>query len=301
MAPPGGQHGRDAAPSLGEFLRERRMRIQPEQVGISRGRGSRQHDHPGLRREEVAELADISVAYYTFIERGRDVRPSPEVLNSIGRVMQLTAGELRLLQDLRTGEPRRPTAMLTEIGDEVEELASVLEPNPTYVMGARWDLLHWNRAAELLFTNWHRRPVNERNMLWFYFCDPYARRLYLDWEGEARTQIAHFRESYSQYGHDPSFMQLLEEIFEITPQARSWWERHDAPPNRSGSKRVRLPDNRDVCLRQLVLEVADNPEVQIVTYFASWDEDDTDDDNGDDSDNSDDSGPDELEDDADGQ
>ena len=147
------------------------------------------------------------------------MRPSREVLRSIGRALQLTAGEQRMLQDLRTGEPRKPRALLTEIGEEVEELTGVLEPNPTYVMGARWDLLHWNRAAELLFTNWNRRPAHERNMLWFYLCDPYARRLYVDWETEARTQVAHFRESYSQYGHDSSFMTLLEEI-SLSPPRR---------------------------------------------------------------------------------
>lgn len=254
------------------------MRLQPEEVGISRPRGQRSSADPGLRREEVAELADISVAYYTFIERGRDVRPSQEVLRSIGRALHLTAGEQRQLQDLRTGAPRRPHSILTETGEEVQELVDVLDPNPTYAMGARWDLLHWNRAAELLFANWHRRPQEEHNMLWFYLCDPYARRLYVDWESEARNQVAHFRESYSQYGHDPSFMDLLEQIFAVTPEARSWWERHDAPPNRSGIKRVRLPDHREVGLRQLVLEVADNPEIQVVTYFAGWDDSEDDDD-----------------------
>ncbi|MEO8829556.1 helix-turn-helix transcriptional regulator [Lapillicoccus sp.] len=266
-------------PSLGDFLRERRMRVEPEQVGIARRRG---HDNPGLRREEVAELADISVAYYTFIERGRDVRPSAEVLNSIGRVLQLTSGDLRLLQDLRTGSHRHPRTIITEVGEEVIELAEVLDPNPTYVMGARWDLLHWNRAAELLFTNWHRRPVSEQNMLWFYLCDPYARELYLDWETEARTQVALFRESYSQYGHDASFMDLLDEIFAVTPEARTWWERDDTTAVHSGAKRVRLPDHREVLLRQLVLEVADNPEIQIVTYFAGWDEEGDTDDEGED-------------------
>ncbi len=276
---------RDATPSLGEFLRERRTRLQPEEVGIARRSGGRAPDDPGLRREEVAELADLSVAYYTFIERGRDVRPSREVLRSIGRALQLTAGEQRMLLDLRTGEPRRPRVVITEVGDEVEELTTVLEPNPTYVMGARWDLLHWNRAAELLFTNWNRRPPGERNMLWFYLCDPDARRLYVDWEAEARNQVAHFRESYAQYGHDASFMALLEQIFAITPEAQTWWERHDGPPQRSGLKRVRLPDHREVGLRQLVLEVADNPEIQIVTYFAGWDDrDDSDDDDSDDPD-----------------
>jgi len=279
MAATGGDDSGGPAPSLGEFLRERRMRLQPEEAGLRRPRGQRSSADPGLRREEVAELADISVAYYTFIERGRDVRPSKEVLRSIGRALNLTAGEQRQLQDLRTGEPPRRHSILTEIGEEVHELVDVLDPNPTYTMNARWDLMHWNRAAELLFTNWHRQPPEEQNMLWFYLCDPYARRLYVDWEAEARNQVAHFRESYSQFGHDPSFMALLEEVFAITPEARTWWERHDGPPNRSGIKRVRLPDNREVGLRQLVLEVADNPEIQVVTYFAGWDdsEDDADD------------------------
>ena len=266
----------EPAGTLGAFLQERRLRLQPEDVGIRRPgpRGRR-----GLRRSEVAELADISLAYYTFIERGRDVRPSAAVLDSIAVALQLTAGERRQLHGLRVGEVRRPRAVLAEIGEEVEELAEVLEPNPCYVMGARWDLLYWNRAAELLFANWHQRSRRERNMLWFYLCDPAARRLYVDWETEAANQVAHFRESYAQYGHDPSFMRLLESIFEITPQARDWWERHDTTPSRSGLKRVRLDpeaSDREVVLQQLVLEVADNPEIQVVTYFAGRDEPDDD-------------------------
>ena len=276
MADRGRDVGGDPEPSLGEFLRERRMRLQPEEVGIRRPPGQRSSADPGLRREEVAELADISVAYYTFVERGRDVRPSAEVLRSIGRALQLTAGEQRQLQDLRTGEPPRRQSILSEVGEEVHELVDVLDPNPTYAMNARWDLLHWNRSAELLFTNWQRRPAEEHNMLWYYLCEPAARRLYVDWETEARNQVAHFRESYAQYGHDPSFMTLLEEIFTVTPEARTWWERHDGPPTRSGIKRVRLPDHREVGLRQLVLEVADNPEIQVVTYFAGWDDDEDD-------------------------
>lgn len=248
------------------------MRLHPEDVGIARRRG---RAGTGLRRAEVAELADISLAYYTFIEQGRDLRPSTTVLDSLGRALQLTAGERRMLRDLRAGEARRPRLRREEIGEEIEELAEVLDPNPTYVMGARWDILASNRAAQLLFADWNSRPSQERNMLWYYLCDPSARTLYVDWETEAADQVAHFRESYAQHGDDPSFTSLLEAIFAITPTARSWWERHDAEPNRSGVKRIRLEDGRVVLLRQLVLESADNPEIQIVTYFAamSGDED----------------------------
>ena len=270
--------GTAPGPTLGTFLRGRRLALQPEAVGIARTKG---RNVSGLRRAEVAELADMSLAYYTFIERGRDLRPSRAVLESIGRALLLTARERRMLRDLRSGEVRRPLLAREEIGEEIEELTEVLEPNPTYVMGARWDILTSNRSANLLFTNWNAKPARERNMLWYYLCDPSARDLYVDWEAEAADQVAHFRESFAEHPDDPAFSTLLEEIFEVTPQARSWWERHDARPNRSGVKRVRIPDGRVVLLRQLVLESADDPAIQIVTYFAdmSGDEDnDTDDD-----------------------
>ena len=262
----------ESAPSLGMFLHQRRMRLQPEDVGLPRAAG---RHATGLRRAEVAQLADISLAYYTFIERGRDLRPSRTVLDSIGRALQLTAGERRMLGGLRAEEVSRPPLTSEEVGEEIEELAEVLEPNPTYVMGARWDILTSNRSANLLFTNWDKLPARERNMLWYYLCDPSARDLYVDWESEAADQMAHFRESFAQRPDDPAFTSLLEEIFTVTPQARVWWERHDAEPNRSGVKRIRIPDGRVVLLRQLVLESADNPEIQIVTYFAdmSGDED----------------------------
>lgn len=269
--------GTAPVPTLGTFLRGRRMALQPEDVGIARTKG---RNVSGLRRAEVAELADMSLAYYTFIERGRDLRPSRAVLESIGRALLLTARERRMLRDLRSGEVRRPLLTEEEIGEEIEELAEVLEPNPTYVMGARWDILTSNRSANLLFTNWNTKPGRERNMLWYYLCDPSARELYVDWEAEAADQVAHFRESFAEHPDDPAFSTLLEEIFEVTPQARSWWERHDARPNRSGVKRVRIPDGRVVLLRQLVLESADNPAIQIVTYFADMsgvEDNDTDD------------------------
>jgi transcriptional regulator with XRE-family HTH domain len=197
------------------------MRLGPEDVGIPR---AADRHFSGLRRAEVAQLADISLSYYTFIERGRDLRPSTGVLDSIGRALQLTAGERWMLGGLRGDEVRRPPLAREEIGEEIEEieeLVELLEPNPTNVMGA-----------------------------------------------------SHFRESFAQRPDEPAFTSLLEDIFAVIPQARVWWERHDAP-NRSGLKRIRIPDGRAVLLRQLVLESADNPEIQIVTYFAdmSGDED----------------------------
>jgi len=254
------------------------MRLQPEDVGIARVGG---RNVSGLRRAEVAELADISLSYYTFIERGRDLRPSTAVLGSIGRALQLTAGEHRMLNELRAGQARRPPLAAEDAGEEIEELAETLEPNPTYVMGARWDILTSNRSANLLFTNWNALPTRERNMLRYYLCDPSARELYVDWEAEAADQMAHFRESFARHPDDPAFRSLLEEIFRVTPQAQVWWERHDAEPNRSGAKRIRIPDGRVVLLRQLVLESKDNPEIQIVTYFADMSGDDDGDTDGD--------------------
>ncbi|MGI8717354.1 MAG: helix-turn-helix transcriptional regulator [Lapillicoccus sp.] len=257
--------------SLSQFLRGHRMALAPERAGIRRP-GGRQG--VGLRRAEVAELANISVAYYTFIERGRDLRPSRSVLDALGRALQMSANDRRLLRDLAAGTTRHTPLQREDIDVGVGELTDLLEPNPSYVMGARWDILASNRSANRLFADWANKPARDRNLLRYYLCDPAARELFVDWQAEAADQLAHFREYYARRPDDPAYISLLESIFADTPPARDWWERHDAQPNRSGRKRIRLPDGTVVLLRQLILQTADNPEIQVVTYFADGDDED---------------------------
>jgi transcriptional regulator with XRE-family HTH domain len=266
-------HDAPPAPShpLGEFLRARRRALAPEDVGIHRAKGRRRR---GLRRAEVAELAQISVAYYGFIERGRDLRPSRAVLDGLARALRLDSRERDELHSLagnaRTRRPLEPEI----ISEELEELIDAIDPNPAYVVGARWDILGANHTARQLFSDWEaKRRKCERNLLYFYCCDPAARSLFVDWEQEAADQLALFREAYARHPDDPTFRQLLDEIFAANPTAQEWWERHDNDPGRGRTKRIRLDTGVVIQLRQLVLEVVDEPDIRVVSYFADADGD----------------------------
>jgi len=136
---------------LGEFLRARRHALAPEEVGIKRAKGRRR---VGLSRTEVAELANISVAYYDLIERGRDLRPSNSVLDGLSRALKLNADGRTHLHHLASGRPSRRAAEPEELSEELEELLDSLDPNPAYVVGARWDVLGANHTACQLFSDW---------------------------------------------------------------------------------------------------------------------------------------------------
>lgn len=256
---------------LADFLRDRRRVLAPEDVGIERAKGRRR---VGLRRNEVAELAGISVAYYTFIERGRDLRPSPTVVDALARALQLDADDRAELAALAKGSGSRPRQQPEEVTDEVEALLDAIEPNPAYVVGARWDILSSNQAARRLFSDWERgRTVRERNLLWFYCCDPAARSLFVDWEREAADQLALFREAFARHPEDPGFRRLLEQVFKANPDAQQWWERYDRDPAHGRSKRIRLDNGQVIRLRQLVLQVLDDPDLRVVAYFSDADGD----------------------------
>lgn len=256
---------------LGEFLRARRHELAPEDVGIKRAKGRRR---VGLSRTEVAELANISVAYYDIIERGRDLRPSESVIDGLARALKLTADGRAHLHALATGAPIRRSAEPEELTEELEELLDAIDPNPAYVVGAAWDVLGGNHAAHQLFSDWGgKRSRRERNLLWFYCCDPAARSLFVDWEQEAADQLALFREAYARHPDDPAFHQVLDDVFKGNPATRDWWEQHDTDPSRGRTKRIRLDNGQVVQLRQLVLQVVNDPDIRIISYFADADGD----------------------------
>ena len=256
---------------LGEFLRARRHAIAPEEVGIKRAKGRRR---VGLSRTEVAELADISVAYYDLIERGRDLRPSKAVIDGLARALRLDADGRSHLDAIASRASPRRKAEPEMLSEELEELLDSIEPNPAYVVGARWDVLGANHTACQLFTDWEsKRTKRERNLLWFYCCDPAARSLFVDWEQEAADQLALFREAYARHPDDPAYKRVLDEVFKGNPATVDWWEQHDSDPTRGRTKRIRLDTGEVIQLRQLVLQVADEPDIRVITYFADADGD----------------------------
>src|SRR5262249_36248575 len=152
---------------------------------------------PGLRREEVAQLAGISTTYYTFLEQGRDVSPSRQILDALARALNLTPTEREHLHAIVNSIPsERPPEAL---GAGVEDLVHRLDPHPAYVSGRHWDVLAANKAARLLWTDWPTLPPEERNILWWTFADPNARNVLVEWEAEARAQLARFRAAAARH------------------------------------------------------------------------------------------------------
>jgi transcriptional regulator with XRE-family HTH domain len=247
--------------ALGRFLRAHRDRLRPGDVGLEPGARRRVR---GLRREEVALLADVSAAYYALLEQGRDVQPSAGVLDALARALRLTPTEHALLYRLAQDAPPPTLAEVPAAG--LDDLVAKLEPHPTYVTGRNWDVLAANRAAHALFTDWSAKPAAERNLLWFMFADPRARYVYVEWEREAAAQLARFRAAVAHRVTAPDVVSLVERVRSASAAAAALWEQPDVQPLASGVKPLRNEANGELTLEHLVLLVADAPEQKVVTF-----------------------------------
>ena len=201
--------------ALGQLLRSRRERLAPADVGLPAGLSAgRRRRTAGLRREEVALLASMSATYYTFLEQGRPVRPSAQVLDALASALRMSAAERRYLHVLAygPGSSSEPTSSASassasappeRLDPAVADLVQRLEPFPTLVKGRRWDVLAANPAARELFGDWSAGPPGERNLVRWMFTADQAREVYLEWEPEARAMLGRFRLSAARYPDDP--------------------------------------------------------------------------------------------------
>jgi transcriptional regulator with XRE-family HTH domain len=257
--------------ALGQLLRSRRERLAPADVGLPAD-GRRRT--AGLRREEVALLANLSTTYYTFLEQGRPVRPSAQVLDALAAALRMSAAERRYLHvlahgpDGATGAGAAVTAPPERIARGVADLVQRLEPFPTYVKGRRWDVLAANPAARELFTDWEALPAGERNLVHWMFTTDRAVEVYLDWEAEARAMLGRFRLAAARHPDDPDFTVLIAELHRDSQHVRDWWPRHDVTAVGSGSKKLLHPRLGPVFYSHVVLQVADHPDQTLVTYSA---------------------------------
>jgi len=251
---------------LAELLRTRRDRLTPADVGLPAGSRRRT---AGLRREEVAQLAGVSATYYTFLEQGRDVRPSRQVVAALAGALRLSPAERAHLFQLAGIPLAADDQDLVEAVDPVVgSLVSCLDPFPAYVKGGRWDVLAANRAARALFTDWAALAPGDRNKVWWMFTDPAARKVYVDWEQEASDLLGRFRAAAARRPDDPAFTTLIERLHQASPEVRDWWPRYEVRPVGSGTKRLHHPALGDVAFQHTVLQVADHPE-QMLVYFTT--------------------------------
>lgn len=256
---------RNRLKELSSFLKIRRGRISPEQVGLASGVRRRT---PGLRREEVAQLAGVGVTWYTWIEQGRDVQVSVQVLEGIARALKLTLDERNHLFLLADQPPPINSISPQEIVSTL--LLQALDrfgANPAYITGQRWDLLAWNQAACAVFGNFEALPFQERNILWFVFMNENLRQILVDWEAHARLVLAQFRANYSRFVGDPLFTELINNLEVASPEFRLWWTKHDILGRTDGCKEIDHPLVGRLVLNYVVFKVADSPNLEVVMYL----------------------------------
>ncbi|HTU71614.1 MAG TPA: helix-turn-helix transcriptional regulator [Candidatus Baltobacteraceae bacterium] len=214
---------------LGSFLRTRRSALRLVDVGLEE-ESARRHV-AGLRREEVAKLAGISTTWYTWIEQGREINFSPDVLDQIGRALLLTGAEIGYLKVLASDTPPQICALDPDIPDALRKLVELHPAAPAYIATPRLDMLVWNTFVSEIFDYDEHKDVLERNILWRMFFDDSRRSLYVDWDTCARACVANFRHTYASYFGDANFDALLEVMQRDADFARMWSDWEVLPPD----------------------------------------------------------------------
>ncbi len=259
-----GMDDRERRRELADFLRTRRGRLAPERVGLPRGARRRT---PGLRREEVAQLADVGTTWYTWLEQERAIRVSAQVLDSIARALQLDGAERRhlfLLADQPL--PPLPPPFEERVSPALQRLLDAQGRNPAYVVGRRWDRIAWNGAARAVFDDFPTLPPRERNTVWRLFTDPTKRRFHVDWVGTAQHVLAQFRADSARHVGDPWFTELIDDLHRASPEFRAWWPRHDVWGNPDGRKELEHPCSGRLVLEHTTLQVPDAPDLKVIMY-----------------------------------
>ncbi|MCB0213146.1 MAG: helix-turn-helix domain-containing protein [Anaerolineae bacterium] len=250
--------------ALADFLRKRRARLTPDDVGLPPGLRRRT---PGLRREEVAQLANIGTSWYVWLEQGRDVNPSGQVLESLAQALRLTPNERRHLF-LLAGQSLPPQTSSTEVCDSPvpQQMLDDLNPSPAYVIGRHWDFLAWNQSADTVLAISEAPTPYGRNLVWRFFTDPTMRQHFPNWEQMARGVLAELRTANARYPDDKWFNELIEQLKQVSPDFCRWWPQHDAPRSMDGDKIIQHPTLGCLAFTYLTLQVLNNPDIRIAIY-----------------------------------
>ncbi|MFF8196792.1 helix-turn-helix domain-containing protein, partial [Streptomyces bobili] len=261
----------DPRAELSEFLRTRRARLKPEDVGLPDfGRYRRV---PGLRREELAQLAGVSVAYYTRLEQGNGRHVSAEVLDAIARALRLSDAEHAHLTHLAKPKQKKnkPAGRTQQVRGPLRTLLDTMDGVPAILVGRRGDILAWNRMAAAVFGDWAELPAHERNWARLVFLRPEYSDLFVDWEDKANDVVAQLRLDAGSHPDDPRLSALVGELSVKSQEFRRLWATHDVKEKCHGVQRLHHPLVGELDLRVESFRQADAHERMLVTYHAEPD------------------------------
>ncbi|MFE2159760.1 helix-turn-helix transcriptional regulator [Streptomyces lydicus] len=262
---PGTAAGDDAVrrAELAAFLRSRRERITPEQVGLPRGARRRT---PGLRREEVAHLGAVGVTWYTWLEQARDIHVSPQVLDAVARALLLDRAERSHLFALAGAVDPLPGKECTGVSRELRQMLQQLAPFPAVVQNSRFDILAYNSTYGRLMCDLDALPEEDRNCMWLAFTHPEWRACVVDLDATMRVMAAKFRASMAEHVAEPAWKALVARLTDASPEFREIWAQHEVIRPVSSVKLFRHPQVGVLQVTATSLWTGPNPGPKLLSY-----------------------------------
>jgi transcriptional regulator with XRE-family HTH domain len=256
-----------AGGELGEYLKALRARTRPEDVGLPPAGANRRV--PGLRREELAQLAGVSVDYYTRLEQGRHQHPSHSVVEAVATALRLDDAERAHLINLagdRVPDRPRPGSRAQQVRPELLDLMDGLTGHPAFIIGRRSDVLASNALARALIVDWYAMPARERNYVRWLILAPEPRSLYPDWATVAAEAVGTLRLDAGRYPDDPLTRQLVGELAMTSEDFRRWWADHRVVERSHGTKRMRHPVVGELEIHYEAMSLPGDPDQTLFVY-----------------------------------
>jgi transcriptional regulator with XRE-family HTH domain len=248
---------------LGTYLKDRRSKLDPAAFGLPTER----RRTPGLRREEVAQRANISATWYTWLEQGRGGAPSADVLDRIARALMLTDVEREHLFLLGLGRTPEVRYQRSEgVTPRLQRVLDALAPSPAVIRTATWDIVAWNRAATVMLTDYGALPPGERNVLRFMFLDPRIRAAQHDWASTARFVVGAFRVDAARAGAAAAVQPFVDELCRLSPEFAALWRDNDVRTHGEGVKHLRHPVLGPISFEYSAFAVDGRPDLTMVVY-----------------------------------
>ena len=248
---------------LGAFLKAHRAKVQPQDVGLPPGTRRRTS---GLRREEVALLAGVGVTWYTWLEQGRPINASGQVLDAVARTLRLDTAERRHLYQLAEATPMRGWEASSVVPEPVHAVLRSLDPMPAVLVNGLLDVLAYNDAHENLFWDWHSGPCVHRNLLWCCVTEPQARQHLLNYDDEVRYLAARLRADYAAHVGDPEWEEDIRRLLEFNDEFAEIWAKQEVAEPMMRTRSFRLPRFGSLTFASSELHVAVCPGLRIQVY-----------------------------------
>jgi hypothetical protein len=255
--------GRPVRAELGRFLKARRAKVRPEDVGLAPGPRRRT---PGLRREEVALLAGVGITWYTWLEQGRQINASAQVLDAVSRTLRLDSAGRWHLYRLAEATPLRSWAGSARIPDSVRAVVRSLDPLPAVLINSGFDVIESNDAHEDLFWDWHSLPCVHKNLLWCCVTEPTARDQFLDHDRELAYLVARLRAAYGRHVGEPEWEEDIRRLADLSSEFASLWARQEVAGPQERMRRFRHPAAGVLTFTSTELEISAVPELRVVVY-----------------------------------